>query len=118
MEYGAPTGETQKRPDSLWWPPYVVFVAWLAISVLVLFVLTARDQAANPPTCHGIGWGCTPDAATTVALYLMLVALPALAVASVIFAAVGLLGRRTRTFRLTLSAGLPPLLFLLLLVLG
>lgn len=111
-EHPEPTSDTRRRTDSLWWPPYVVFLFWVAVSVPVLYLVTVREQTANPPTCFGIGWGCTPDPASTIGLYLMFIAAPALAVAAVILVVAGLLGPRTRSLRLTLSAGLPPLLFL------
>lgn len=54
----------------------VVVVATIGVGVV-----TAVEQAASPPTCHGIGFGCTPDAVTTAFLVGVVFGLPAVAVA-------------------------------------
>ncbi len=108
----------KRRTDSLWWPPYAVFAFWAAVSVPVVYWWTVHQQAVNPPTCFGIGWGCTPDPGSTVALYLTFIVTPVLVVASLISAVIGLAGCKTRSIRLSLSAGVPPALFLLVFVFG
>ena len=59
-----------------------LFAVVLAVGAVALG--TAIEQAANPPTCFGIGWGCTPDPGTTAFLVGWIVGAPALAVAWVL----------------------------------
>jgi hypothetical protein len=65
------------------WPACAA-LASLGFVVLMLGVVgvaTAIEQAVHPPTCFGIGFGCTPDALSTVALLGMFVGAPVVAVA-------------------------------------
>lgn len=64
--------------------PVAASLAALAVAVTATIgvgVVTAIEQAAHPPTCYGIGFGCTPDAITTALLVGGIFGLPALAVA-------------------------------------
>lgn len=99
-----------------WWPPYALFAGWVAVSIPLLYFITVHDQALHPPTCFGIGWGCTPDPASTVGLYLIFIATPALVVGTVVLAVLGFFGRSTRVVRATLSGAIPPLFLLWILV--
>lgn len=45
-----------------------------------IWAATAAHQAEHPPTCFGIGWGCTPDPASTAALLGIFVVGPAFVV--------------------------------------
>ena len=100
------------KADIRWWPPYAIIASWILAGAPLLYFVNVRDQAVNPPTCSGIGFGCTPDPSTTVGLYLIIIAGPALIVAAAILALLGLLGPRSRQFRLGLSLGVPPALIL------
>lgn len=53
----------------------------VAVAVAAVAVGVAIEQAANPPNCHGIGWGCTPDPATSALLAGMIVGAPTVVVA-------------------------------------
>lgn len=67
-----------------WQRPIVACLVTLGLVVLILAVIgvaTAIEQHANPPTCIGLGFGCTPDAYTNVVLGGMFVGVPVLAVA-------------------------------------
>lgn len=58
-----------------------VTAAAVAVAVAAVAVGVAIEQAANPPNCYGIGWGCTPDPATSAFLVGMIVGAPTVVVA-------------------------------------
>lgn len=67
-----------------WRRPVAASVAALVVAIVALVavgVAAAIEQAAYPPTCHGIGFGCTPRPTTIVALGGYIVGLPTTAVA-------------------------------------
>lgn len=49
--------------------PYAILGGWVIGGALAVIVWTAIDQAAHPPSCSGIGWGCSPDPFTTVVIF-------------------------------------------------
>lgn len=53
-----------------------VAVAAVAVALVAVVVGVAIEQAAGPQNCHGIGWGCTPDPATSAFLAGMVVGAP------------------------------------------
>lgn len=57
-----------------------VTIAAVAVALVAVAVGVAIEQAANPPNCHGIGWGCTPDPATSAFLAGMIVGAPTVVV--------------------------------------
>lgn len=61
-----------------------VSLAAVALALGAVALGTAIEQAAHPPTCFGIGWGCTPDPGTTALLVGGLVGAPAVAIAWVL----------------------------------
>jgi hypothetical protein len=72
------------RPSGSLRQPLLACLATMVAAALALGAValgTAIEQAANPPTCYGIGWGCTPDAGTTALLLGWFVAAPAVAIA-------------------------------------
>jgi hypothetical protein len=54
-------------------------------------------REARPPTCFGIGWGCTPDAATTAVLIAVVIGVPALVAATLVILGGWLLARARPT---------------------
>ena len=70
-------------------------------AVLAGVGITALDvwleQQARPPTCFGIGWGCTPDAATTAVLIAFVIGVPTLVVATLVIMGGWLLARARPT---------------------
>lgn len=68
---------TTTRPA---WFATAAFVVAVAAGIGAVGAGTAIEQAAHPPTCYGIGWGCTPDPATMAMFVGMFVGLPTLAV--------------------------------------
>lgn len=81
-----PAAARDRFPDAgtTWRRPALACLASLAavaVGVGGVAVGTAIEQTANPPTCYGIGWGCTPDAGTTALLVGFIVGAPALVVA-------------------------------------
>lgn len=75
-------GDTSTTPASRR-RPAAASLAALAVVILaaaMVGVATAVEQAAHPPTCHGIGFGCTPDPATTAMLVGGIYGLPTVAV--------------------------------------
>lgn len=62
----------------------------LAVAVLLVsggvigFVALWLADRADPPTCYGIGWGCTPGPAMTTALIGVVVLLPVFVVATIL----------------------------------
>jgi hypothetical protein len=91
------TAGSDHHTASTWRRPTSAGVAALGLVVLTLGVVgagTAIEQAANPPTCFGIGFGCTPDALSTVALLGMFVGAPVVAVAWILTVAGWVLTRR------------------------
>lgn len=100
--------------EAFWRPPYVTLLGWAAAGTPVACLWTAWDQAANPPTCFGIGWGCTPDAEATAALFAIIVGVPACVLGTLVFAGLGLRHRRTRRLRLQTALFVPPALALAL----
>jgi hypothetical protein len=78
------TSGSDHRTARPWRRPTRAVLATLGLVMLTLVVVgvaTAMEQAAHPPTCFGIGFGCTPDAYTTVTLLGMFVGVPVVAVA-------------------------------------
>lgn len=60
-------------------------VAVLLVSGTVIgFVALWFADRADPPTCYGIGWGCTPGPAMTIALIGVVVLAPAFVVATIL----------------------------------
>jgi hypothetical protein len=79
--------------------PACAALASLGFVVLILVVVgvaTAIEQAVHPPTCFGIGFGCTPDAFSTVVLLGMFVGAPVVAVAWILTVIGWMLTRRGR----------------------
>ena len=67
-----------------WKRPIAACLLTLGLVVLILAAVgnaTAIEQHATPPTCIGLGLGCTPDAVTTVVLGGMFVGVPVPSVA-------------------------------------
>jgi hypothetical protein len=58
-----------------------VSLAAVCVALAVIGVATAVEQRANPPTCVGLGFGCTPDAGSSVVLVGTLFAPPVIVVA-------------------------------------
>jgi hypothetical protein len=56
-------------------------LGFVVLMLVVVGVAAAIEQAVHPPTCYGIGFGCTPDAFSTVVLLGMFVGAPVVAVA-------------------------------------
>lgn len=54
----------QHRPRWLRRATLGVIGGWAAL-VAATWWGTEVSHRRNPPSCYGIGWGCTPDAATT-----------------------------------------------------
>jgi hypothetical protein len=72
------------RRTHTWRRPVCSALASLGFVVLMLVVVgvaTAIEQAVHPPTCFGIGFGCTTDALSTVGLLGMFVGAPVVAAA-------------------------------------
>lgn len=57
------------------------------VSVGAVGLLTWLYQRQRPPTCYGIGWGCTPDAGTSALLYGFVIVIPGVAATTVLLAA-------------------------------
>lgn len=58
---------------------------------------TAAHQAEHPPTCFGIGWGCTPDPASTAGLLGIIIVGPAFVVLiATLLISLGIAWRRER----------------------
>jgi hypothetical protein len=53
----------------------------VVLNLAAVGIATVIEQHANPPTCIGLGFGCIPDAVTTVVLGGMFVGVPVLAIA-------------------------------------
>ncbi len=64
--------------------PYLVLTAWWLIGAGAFYALSAAEQAAHPPTCFGIGWGCTPDARFLTLGFLILSAPVGIAIATIV----------------------------------
>jgi hypothetical protein len=71
----------------------------VVLAVVVVGVATAIEQYAHPPTCFGIGFGCTPDALSTVVLIGWFLGAPIVVVAW-LFSAIGWLMTRRRSDRI------------------
>jgi hypothetical protein len=85
------------RTTHTWRRPACAALASLGFVVLMLVVVgvaTAIEQAVHPPTCFGIGFGCTPDAVSTVVLLGMFVGAPVVAVAWILTVIGWMLTRR------------------------
>jgi hypothetical protein len=90
------------RTPCTWRRPTCAGLASLGLATLTLVVIgvaTAIEQAVHPPTCFGLGFGCTPDALSTVVLLGMFVGAPAVAVAWVL-TVVGWASTRRRSDRM------------------
>lgn len=55
----------------------------LGIGALVTWGGLWLEDRADPPTCYGIGWGCTPDPATSMFFIGWIVLVPAFVVSTV-----------------------------------
>jgi hypothetical protein len=78
------TPGTDLRNASSWQRPATACLATLVLAVLAVVVVglaTAIEQHANPPTCFGLGFGCTPDAYTSAVLVAVFAGAPAVAIA-------------------------------------
>ncbi|MDP9405458.1 MAG: hypothetical protein M3O86_02495 [Actinomycetota bacterium] len=51
-------------------------LAGLAVHLVLMWAVVAMEQRRNPPTCFGIGFGCTPEPGTTALLWGVIVAVP------------------------------------------
>jgi hypothetical protein len=71
------TPQTWRRPACAG----LASLGFVVLTLVVVGVATAIEQAVHPPTCFGIGFGCTPDAFSTVVLIGMFVGAPVVAVA-------------------------------------
>jgi hypothetical protein len=56
-------------------------LALVMLALVAVGAVTAIEQHAHPPTCFGIGFGCTPDPFTTALLVGMIFGAPTVAVA-------------------------------------
>jgi hypothetical protein len=84
MIRGMDTSGSDHRTAPSWRRPTSAGLAELGLVVLALLVVgvaTAIEQRAHPPTCFGIGFGCTPDPSSTAVLLGMFVGAPLVAVA-------------------------------------
>ncbi|MBW3659232.1 MAG: hypothetical protein KY457_11380 [Actinobacteria bacterium] len=61
----------------------VTVAVLLGIGALVTWGGLWLEDRANPPTCYGIGWGCTPDPGTSMFFIGWIVLVPAFGVATV-----------------------------------
>jgi hypothetical protein len=96
------TSGNDHRTAHAWRRPTCAGLASLGFVVLTLVVIgvaTAIEQAVHPPTCFGIGFGCTPDASTTVILIGMFVGAPVVVVAWVL-TVIGWVSTRRRSERM------------------
>lgn len=74
----------------------VVVVAAVA-HVLLVVGTVAVDQHGSPPTCYGLGWGCTPGPVSSGLLWGMFVVVPATVVVIAVLALTAALpSHRTR----------------------
>jgi hypothetical protein len=77
------SGNGDRTPSS-WRRPATACLTTLglvAAALVAVGVATAIEQRVNPPTCFGIGFGCTPDAVSTVYLVGFFFAAPVVAAA-------------------------------------
>jgi hypothetical protein len=96
------TYNSELRSPRLWRRPISASFTVLGLAVLgvvVVGVATAIEQYAHPPTCFGIGFGCTPDALSTAVLIGWFIGAP-IAVVAWLFTAVGWVVTRRRTDRI------------------
>lgn len=72
----ASTEETARRA-------HLAVAVLLGIGALVAYAGLWLEDRANPPTCYGIGWGCTPDPGTSMFFIGWFVLAPAFVVSTV-----------------------------------
>lgn len=78
------TPPEKSTASTSWRRPAAASVTALVVAVIALVVVgvaAAIEQAAHPPTCYGIGFGCTPRPTTRVVVGGYLVGLPTITVA-------------------------------------
>lgn len=75
-------GTTSGRPRVL--PALAASLGIVLLWLIVVFVATSITQAVRPPSCFGIGFGCTPDAGTGTLITGLVIGLPALVAAWVL----------------------------------
>lgn len=79
----AATAEAARRAN-------IAVAVLLAIGTLLTWGALWLEDRAHPPTCYGIGWGCTPDPGTSLLFIGWFVLAPAFVVSTVSIA----VGRR------------------------
>lgn len=83
---------TTRLRQARWGPPYWAYIGWSALSIAIVYGSTWLEQRGSPPSCYGIGWGCTPDPAGSAALFAAVIVVPALVFGCSLIAILGLLG--------------------------
>jgi hypothetical protein len=96
--------------------PWVLYaLTWVSVAAaaLVIWCGVAADQAAAPPPCHGIGWGCDLHPGEVAILVVIILGLPYLVVLAAVLGLLEIAGPRGTSMRVVV-AGLgfsAPLIF-------
>lgn len=118
-----PADLSGRQAPSLWqrrWFPWAVIgglvVLALPLGALVAFLVT-QEQAADPPDCDGLGFGCVPGPWDTAALMGIAVYAPALLTLGAVLGLAELFGRHFQAVRSAIAVVGAAVLVLISLVL-
>ena len=111
---------TDRLRSAAWGPPFFVCAGWAALSVALVWGVTGMEQSRNPPSCYGIGWGCTPDPGGAALLFGVFIVFPGLILGCSAIAALGFFGvsRRARMMAVNWAAGALMVALLMVLLSG